>query len=81
MDRRRRCCQILSNALYKMGTKHTFDMINAYQRNLLKEQGKAKGSNRMYRLWRKFRLKAALAQWRDYEYNNICIMQTSTFGE
>lgn len=35
----------------------------------------------MLRLWSKYRLKAAMHQWREQEYQNICMLQMTTMEE
>ena len=65
MDRRRKCCQILTTSLYKTATKKTFDQINAFARESHHNVQKDKGSNKLFRLYFKYRCKAALTAWRE----------------
>ena len=64
MDRRRRCCQILSKALYKTATSNTFAMINNFSRETDKQTQKGKKTGKMFRLYSRFRLKDAMSRWR-----------------
>ena len=68
VDRRRKCCKILSNALYKTAISKTFTEIREFSRDTHMTESKAKTSNKLQRLYNKFRLKAAMCRWKEQEY-------------
>ena len=81
MDRRKRCCAILSTALKKTALQKAFIRINLYQRADHKEFRKEKKSGRLFNLYAKYRCKAALSMWREQEFKNVQMMQMETMQE
>ena len=75
MDRRRKCCRILTNALYKTALSKTLIRINQFQRETHLKNRQGKASNRMVNLYNKYRLKAAMTTWREQEYENVVMLQ------
>ena len=81
MDRRRKCCRILTNALYKTALSKTLIRINQFQRETHLKNRQGKASNRMVNLYNKYRLKAAMTTWREQEYENVVMLQMQTTEE
>ena len=66
--RRKRGSQSMITGIYKLLTQKTFTHIKNFSRATDTEEKKEKTSNRLVRIWSKFRLKQCLAQWRQQEF-------------
>ena len=80
-QRRKRCCQILSYSLRKCALQKTFTMINQFSRQKDLSCKQQDTAGKMYRIFSKYRCKAALSKWREHEYFNMTQLVAQTEEE
>lgn len=69
VDRRRRCCHLLSRAVFMMLATRTFNEIKDFSRANQTAKGIARGSKRIFDLWNKCLLRRAYNKWRMSNYH------------
>lgn len=68
VDRRRRCCHLLSRAVFMMLAQRTFTEIKDFSRANETAKGVAKGSKCIFNLWHRCLLRKAYNKWRVSNY-------------